>query len=179
MTQVPAKVAILRNIKEHLQGITPANGYSFDLSAEGSVIIGRPFIDEQEGFPKVSIIEPPLPVERLGFYTHEARGPRTFGPWRLIFQCWTYDDKGSYRESEPAYTLAAEVLKRMMEEKTRPKKFPHDPKNYFGSGKTIDDFKLILDAVRPPDEYSRYSIGWIMIDFDLIQNYVDQWVDID
>jgi hypothetical protein len=176
MPQIPLKVHILRNIKTHLQGLTPANGYTNDLSLDSSVIVGRPYIGKTEPLPVVTITEPALPPN---FYAREERGPRNYAPWRLIFQCFTFDDKGSFRESEPAYILMAEVLKRLFEEKTRPKKFPHDSKNYFGSGNAIVDFKVTLDSVRPPDEYSQYSFGWLIVDFDLVQNYVDQWVNID
>jgi hypothetical protein len=175
--KIPLKTYILRNIRQHLEGINPGNGYFHDLT--DSVFFGRISYGDSDPLPMVSIIEPPLPPEP---YALEYRGSRQYYPWRIVIQGFTRDKKGDRQDTEPSYLLAAEVLKRMHEEISKKTKdasfFPNADARLFGTDKLVDA-SLILNSVRPPDEVSSKAYFWQVYDLKIVEDFLDPFVEID
>lgn len=106
MARLSKKLQILQVLTAHLQGITAANGYDYDLSS--SVFRGRTEFGPNDPLPAVSILEIPRPevgdfsgTENL---THKEE-------WMLLVQGWIQDDK--INPTDPAYGLGAAVQQRL------------------------------------------------------------------
>lgn len=102
------KLAALKVLSSWLAGITPGNGYEFDLSGPAAISRGRTIIGADTPLPSLSILESPKPDVGLfaGF-----RGYTFSEDWLLLVQGWVADDKAN--PTDPAYALAAAVQKRL------------------------------------------------------------------
>lgn len=109
MAQVPKQLLILRRLTAHLEGITAANGYTFDLA--GRVHRGRTTYGEETAVPCLSVLEAPRPDDAV----RAAGGDRLqrAEQWTLLLQGWVPDDKDN--PTDPAYELKAAVEKRLSE----------------------------------------------------------------
>lgn len=141
------RLEILKALTEHLKGITPANGYSHDLSK--SVFRGRErFGDNHKQYiPMVSILEPKAP--EFGMPANEEQTVRK-DDWMLLIQGWAKDDP--INPTDPAYLLVADVERRLSEiialnENGRPLN-----KESYRLGKKIATLTLAAPIVRPPED---------------------------
>lgn len=108
---IPYRLAVLKKLTEHLQGITPANGYRFDLSA--SVYRGiATFSDDPDTWPlpMVSILESTRPNEAFRGGTEEAQRADN---WDILVQGWARDNP--LAPTDDLYYLSADVEKRLGE----------------------------------------------------------------
>lgn len=103
----PKQLIIMFKLTDHLEGITPANGYDFDLA--GHVFRGRASFGADERVPFVSILEAPRPDNR----------PLEVGPenlkrqedWELLVQGWATENRDY--PTDDLYRLKACVEKRL------------------------------------------------------------------
>lgn len=102
------QLLILKMLTAHLQGITPANGYDFDLSE--AVFRGRSMFGANDPETMLSILEAPKPDN--GLAAGENRIKRS-EEWLLLLQGWTLDDK--INPTDPIYGLKAAAEKRLSE----------------------------------------------------------------
>lgn len=143
----PIRLAILIALTEHLKTITPANGYTNDLSE--AVFRGRNLLgaDLRER-PMVTILEAPRPD--IAVYTGEW-GDQRLDHWTLLVQGVADDDKKN--PSDPAYYLCAEVeqhLTRIID--VRPETgSPRYPDIHLLGG-LITDLQIAPPVVRPPED---------------------------
>lgn len=124
-TPRPFRLRVLDAISDALKAVTPGNGYQNDLSdfereSDGEeVTVARVYRGrDQFGFndprPMVSILEHPRALDQL-HGTQSA--PNRAGDWELLIQGFVQDDPD--HPTDPAHILAAEVTKRLVEEKVR------------------------------------------------------------
>lgn len=109
MVKVPYRLAVQQAICAHLQGITRANGYDYDLS--NAVYRGRLIFSgdsSQNPLPMLSLIESSRPDS--GTWTGEALDNR-MEHWSLLLQGWVDDDMGN--PTDPAHYLMAAVEQRL------------------------------------------------------------------
>lgn len=140
---------ILKRLTTHLQGITPANGYDYDLSA--SVFRGRALFGANDPVPMVSILEAPKPD--VGLVAGENKIER-IEEWLLLLQGWTEDDKEN--PTDPAYGLKAAVEKRLSEiiavnPSTGTPAVPGIYRLNVNGQALIGDLSIGPGVVRPPD----------------------------
>lgn len=159
MADIPYRLAVQQKLTEWLKGITPANGYAFDLS--NSVYRGRAIFsgdNTQNPLPMLSILESAKPDNAIwAGDTDEARSES----WHLLLQGWVADDLNN--PTDPAHYLMAAVEKRLSDivRMTNPNNgmgsSPAVPEIFMlgdrpGGGKMITSFKYGPGVVRPPAE---------------------------
>jgi hypothetical protein len=103
------RLHVLKKLCDHLSGITPENGYDYDLSC--SVYRGRMEFGDNDSVPLLSIIEAttPNPGQYVGFNAAQSRSLE----WPLFIQGWLDNDQDN--PGDPAYGLMAAVEKRLGE----------------------------------------------------------------
>lgn len=144
---VPTRLAILIALTEHLERITPDNGYDVDLS--GAVFRGRSLLGADLGVrPALSILESPRPD--IATYTGEWDSIRR-DYWTLLIQGLAEDDKRN--PSDNAYYLCAAVerhLGRIVA--VRPETgAPRYPQEHLLGG-LITSLEIAPPVVRPPED---------------------------
>lgn len=103
------QLRILKGLTDHLEGITPANGYDFDLT--GHVYRGVTRFGADQPLPFVSILESLRPDPR----PEEAGVEKLIREekWELLVQGWV--DENRDFPTDTLYQLKAAVEKRMAE----------------------------------------------------------------
>lgn len=103
------QLTILKRMTVHLQGITPANGYDYDLSA--AVFRGVTRFGADQPLPFISILESlrpdPRPMEAGTEKLLRDEG------WELLIQGWV--DENRELPTDALYQLKAAVEKRLAE----------------------------------------------------------------
>ena len=109
------QLVILKAITAHLEGMTFAGGYGFDMGpsdrGERRVYRGRAIYGDEMPLPCLSILERPVPDESPLAYGHERL--RRVEDWVLLVQGWVPDDV--VNPTDPAYELKAFVETRLSE----------------------------------------------------------------
>lgn len=145
------RLAVLKRLTTHLQGITPANGYEYDLSPDapfpkGKVFRGRTIFGQDDPVPLVSILESPR--SDAGQFAGENGYQRSEG-WGLMIQGWAADDVDN--PTDPAYGLMEAVehrLSRIIAQDASSGMAVY-PDEYM-LGKTISSLTVLPGVVRPP-----------------------------
>jgi len=100
---------ILKRLSAHLEGITPANGYEFDLT--GVVFRGRAFYGDDDPVPMLALIEYLSPDIDL-----QVAGPNSIErqeTWIILVQGFV--QQKPHNPTDEAYQLKAAVEKRLSE----------------------------------------------------------------
>lgn len=100
--KVPKRLHILRALTDKLKEITPANGYTSDLS--DAVFRGRNYFGQGDPLPMVAILQSPRTLEQL---PPPGQGTQYHGPTELLIQGFTPEDR--MNPTDPAEYLMAEV----------------------------------------------------------------------
>jgi len=143
----PKRLDVLRALTDWLKGITPTNGYTFDLSM--SVHRGRSMYGEETPLPCLSILESPRADASPNFV---ADGDGRNENWVLFVQGWVEDDFEN--PTDPAYYLHAAVehrLAKLTELRDDGSGRNADSTTYLLGGK-IASLKMGPPVVRPPTE---------------------------
>lgn len=159
------RLTILKALTEHLQGITPANGYQHDLSA--AVYRGRVAFGNDTVLPAVNILEPLNPdreprVTDGGLLQKED--------WVLLIQGWVDDDESS--PTDPAHLLMADVKKRLALLMKDP--YPTANPAYMLGNKVAGVF-IEPGTVRPPDENSARAFFYLRIVLSVTEHLDDPY----
>lgn len=164
----PRRLRILKAITTALQEIKPANAFVLDLSGPGAVSRGRAIYGEGDPLPMVSILEPPLPPDRFRDPTESSA---TAGLWEMVIQGFVQDDKAN--PTDPAHILAADLLKRLAQEKLKENGAPYA----FGF-QCIRRLVIGPPVVRPPDNViSAKAYCWISLQIDLAEKLTTPYED--
>lgn len=149
----PTRLRILKALTDALKGITPANGFTYDLSE--AVFRGRNLFDENDPEILVSILEPPESLdERPGPVDTSA----SIVEWPLLVQGFCVDDP--VNPTDPAHILMAEVKMILVRERRRRKNV--HTKDILGMGVVVDRMVIGGGVVRPPDfEVSNRAYFWL------------------
>lgn len=150
MSRVPTRLLILQRLTAHLELLTPALGYTFDLSAKierGRNLFGAETVDKDK-LPMMSIIEAPRPD--LASYTGEWSSIAADN-WTLLLQGLIKDDKK--HPTDTAYELCAEVQKhlaRLIDVRSETGN-PRYPQEHLLGG-LISRLEMAPPVVRPPEQ---------------------------
>ena len=140
----PLRLRLLKSLTTLLQGITPANGYAFDLSA--SVFRGRTEFGDSDPFPCVTILEPPIQEQGE---TASRDSAKFQAQWNLMVQGFINTTEDT--PIDEVYLLCAEVRKRVAEEVTT-----NGRRGVLFGERKVSEMKMLPAVVRPPDEMSSH-----------------------
>ena len=176
----PFRLRVKKAICAALKTITPANGYKSDLSdfeAEDGVTVSRVYRGRDEfGFndprPMVSVLEHPRALDPL-LTTDGA--PASVGQWELLIQGFVQDDP--LNPTDPADTLAADVIVCLVEQGRRKLPASNMPDNILGMGNVMpcikpgNGLRVGKPVVRPPDgEISDVAMFYLTLTLDLVED---------
>lgn len=167
---------ILKRLTAHLAGITPANGYEFDMT--NKVFRGRLFYGEDDPIPMLSILENPDADVTVPNAVGQTKvvGFRT---WSLLIQGWTTLDPDNPLDS--CYQLKAAVEERLSRliVKSSSTYLPLYPSEYLlGLAQENVTNGLVVGhgLVSPPTEVVSYPSFFIPVGLGLKIDYVQPFV---
>ncbi len=136
-------------------------------SLRDRVFRGRESFGENDPLPMVSLLEPPLSIERIA---SQPDNPNAAGAWDILIQGWAVDDKDN--PTDPAYRLAAWVVQTLAKERTKMRGRPGS-KNYLGLGDRITEIKVGAPVVRPADFPSANACFYLLITLQIVEDMED------
>lgn len=176
----PFKLKLLKAITAALKEITPANGYVNDLGdfdpgdgvMTARVYRGRAWFGENDPIPLVSVLEGVDPADEVA-EPPSVNAVSAEYDWPLLIQGFVDDDPAN--PTDPAYTLMAEVRRRLIAERKR-KTAAHDP-DPFGLGATgknrVTGLRVGAGVVRPADDVSAKAWFWLTLTPRIVDNAED------
>ena len=167
MFEEPLKLQILKAMTASLSGITLDNGFRHDLA--GSVFRGRAIYGENDPLPMVSILEAPVPIDKIN-----SPKPATVdsGGWELLVQGFSRDDRDN--PTDPAHLLMADVKTVLITERKK-SEGQFNTTGPFGLGKFITSMYIGQGVVRPPEEFvSSKAYFWLGVRLGIVENLAGQ-----
>ncbi len=171
------RIRIQKALQKCLEGITPDNGYTHDLSNPGGsyltrkVFRGRVIFGDKDPLPLVSILEVPIPLDQVA---PPEDSVYSSGGWELVIQGFVKDDKEN--PTDPAHVLMAEVKQQLALEKAK-----HRDYRMFSDemGKHFTESGMLIGAgvVRPPDEISSKAYFWLNVTLYISENLANPYND--
>jgi hypothetical protein len=142
------RLAILKALTTHLEGIHPDEGFTHNMA--GRVFRGRTLFGDNDPVPFLSILESPRPD--IGLYAggNEARSE----DWELLIQ--GFADTDTVNPTDPLYPLLGDVEARLMQiifvdGNSGDPKYPTAYMLRDADGRRqITDLKIGSPVVRPP-----------------------------
>ena len=167
---VPFRLKFLQGLTTVLQGITPANGFSHDLS--NATFRGRLTFGDSDPIPMVSVIEPPL---------MPPNAPTPLGAsdrkesWDLIVQGFADDDVDN--PTDPAHFLLAEVKMALAAEVQKLQGVPTAANAViFGiSRRKLISFETEIGFVRPSDDISAKAYFWLPLHIVVMESWLNPY----
>lgn len=162
----PTRLRILKNLTTLLAGITPANGYTHDLS--GKVFRGRTIFSDNDPVPMVVILEA-IEQQQAARADQPSGSGLSNTPWELLLQGFAEDDQ--FHPTDPAHLLMAEVKKRIATHKAENGR----TRNLLDMGGKVVDLKISPGVVRPADEVSNKCYFWLKLSVHLVEDLSDPY----
>ena len=168
----PFRLRVLKVLSAALGEITKANGYSHDFT--GKVFRGRLYYGSNDPLPMLTILEPPLPPDRVPAPINSSV---TKGPWEIIIQGFVPDDRDN--PTDPAHFAMADVKKRLAIEAKRKGVPPMNMPDPFGMGhgdrkSYIENVKIGPGVVRPPEDgVSAKAYFWLTLTLNIVEDNFD------
>lgn len=166
----PLRLKVMKALTAALQQITPANGYTFDLSE--AVFRGRLMYGDDDPLPMVSILEPPVAPDQL---PQPVDGAVSNGDWDILIQGFVEDDPDN--PTDPAHVLMAEVKKCLAAVKAGPETTRRATGVSIPTLGLTQITKLQVGAgtVRPADEVSAKAYFWLNLVFALAEDLTNPY----
>lgn len=168
----PFRLRLLKGLTEVLQGITPENGYTVDLSE--AVFRGRSSFGEGDPVPMVSILDAIKTVDG-SFPADDSGEAKTVYP--LLVQGWAHDDIAG-NPTDPCHYLMADVKKALSLHRAKhgkPTVAGGPDYNWFGMAGGVVGFKYNGGVVRPADEISDRAYFWLLLDIELVEDMANPY----
>ncbi|QXV73594.1 hypothetical protein [Rhizobium phage RHph_X2_30] len=168
----PFRLRVMKALTACLQEVSIADGYHFDLA--DNVFRGRSLYGDNDPVPLISILEPPLPLDRAATPLNSTV---TTGPWDIIIQGFVKDDRDN--PTDPAHMAMADVKKRLAIEAARKQVLPERGFNPFGMNERgmknrVEQIKIGAGVVRPPEEaVSTKAYFWLTLSLQIVEDNHD------
>ncbi len=168
----PFRTRAKKAIGACLELISIADNYHFDMA--GKVFRGRLIFGDSDPIPMLSILEPPLPLDRL---KAPDNSPISNGQWDIWIQGFVKDDREN--PTDPADMLMADVKRRLAIETKRQHVLPERGCNPFGMNlremkNRIEKFTIGPGVVRPPEEaVSTKAYFWLPLSLQIVEDNFD------
>lgn len=161
------RLAVKKRFQQLLEGVTPANGYNFDLT--GSVFRDREAIASETSLPAVSMIESydpdRAPQDASDKLTREFEIV-------LLVQGWV-DDGPDGELSDPADILMADVKKRIASVINSGTPHARNPDHLFGG--LVTSIRVEPGVVRPPDQSSARAYFFLRVFIGMVEHLEDPY----
>jgi hypothetical protein len=169
----PFRLRVQKAMGSLIKGVTPANGYRFDLSdfadeagrPRRRVFRGRDDFGSNDPLPMVAILEDPRAMDAEN---GSEGSSATKGRYRLFVQGFVKDDHEN--PTDPAHRLAAEVICALVEGK-------RDDRNILGMGHKkpcVTEMTIGQPVVRPADnETSSVAFFFVAVTLQLVEDLED------
>jgi len=161
----PFRLRLLKNLTAVLETVTVPGGVAI---GPGHVFRGRNRYGENDLLPLISILESPAPLDPIP--SPEGSADST-GPWELLIQGWTDDDKK--HPTDPAHVLLAAVKTVLAAE--RKKVSPRNGNNALGMAGKVTKIEIGPGVVRPPDDVSDKAYFWLNIFVTMAEDLDDPY----
>ncbi|WP_242137020.1 hypothetical protein [Sphingomonas sp. TREG-RG-20F-R18-01] len=161
----PFKLRVLYALTDVLKTITPAAGYTFDMSdvdrGDGvsvpRVYRGRLWFGDDDPIPMISVVEGVAPGELVEEPPEDT--PTAEYDWNLLIQGFVDDDP--QHPTDPAYRLMADVRRRLVLERRRTVGMGDKAiLGFSGGANNILDLRIRPGVVRPADDVSAKAYFW-------------------
>jgi hypothetical protein len=164
----PFRLQIQEALTAALEEITPSNGYVNDFS--NRVFRGRLIYGEGDPVRMLSILEPPLPADRLPTPTNASV---TQGTYDLLIQGFVDDDRAN--PTDPAHYAMADVKRRLAIEQARKRALPRNTHDPFGlnkdNGNRVESLLIGPGVVRPPESgISTKAYFWLNLSLKIVED---------
>lgn len=163
----PVRLRLQRGLTSALQEITPAAGYTYDLT--GRVYRGRYSFDADNPFagsdkvPLVTILEPMVPPQQ---YSQSYRANTAAGAWELMIQGFVEVTDENF-PTDDAHMLMADVKRRLASEKDKLNLRPAQP--LFGVH-GVTDTQIGTGVCRPGERGSPHAFFYMMVTFNVTED---------
>jgi hypothetical protein len=151
----PFRLAVLKRLSASIEQISVGAGYHYDLT--GKCFRGRLLFGDNDPIPMISIIEPPLPIDRI---EAPIKTGVSSGDWELLIQGFVADDRK--HPTDPAHVLVADVKRALTLESKRVALGTNVPDilgfgvpatlNGVNIGNVVQSLKVGPGVVRPPED---------------------------
>lgn len=162
------QLTILKALTTWIEGVTPGNGYDFDLTSR--VFRGRAIFGDGDAVPAIAINEH-LQPDQVPLVADDMLTFRS-DVWMLLVQGWIQQDVT--HPTDEAYNLKAAVEKRLSALVAKDRQGdPVDPTNYL-LGKKITSMGIgpgVVSGPRP--EVSSYAFFYLPVSIGLAVNVAD------
>lgn len=149
----PFRLRLLKNLTAILEMVAVPGDAAI---GPGHVFRGRALYGASDPLPLISILEAPAPLDQI---PAPEGSTASSGPWELVIQGWTKDDKDN--PTDPAHVLMAAVKKVLAAE--RKKAAPRNGNNALGMAGKVTKIEVGPGVVRPPDDVSDKAYFWLNI----------------
>ncbi len=148
----PFRLRVVKAVTDQIKTVTPANGYTFDLSdytdkhgrTMERVFRGRAVFGDSDPLPLVAILEDPRAIEA----NNGTAAPVAANQFRLIIQGFVQDQRPN--TLDPAYHLSATVISALVKAK-------EDRFNILGFQGRVTALGIGQPVHRPDDEISNVA----------------------
>ncbi len=179
MPDQPFSLRVLHALTNALKEITPDNDFvadmaDFEVEENGETIQkvrvfrGRDEFGFNDPRPMLSILEHPAAIEQI---LGPADDTAQHGDWEILIQGFVTDDADN--PTDPAHHLAAEVVKRLAQEKVRVDPSTHSP-DILGLGyrePCVTGMKIGKPVCRPPDgQVSDVAFFYLRLTLTLLED---------
>ena len=173
---LPFRLRVLHALTDALKEITVTNGYESDLAdfdpGDGydkpRVFRGRAWFGEDDPIPMVSILEADISDEISGAPMNVGAGRYE---WPLMVQGFVNDD--STNPTDPAYVLAADVVRRLTVEAKRRRTEDRTEFDILGIGSRgankVVGLRVGQPVVRPADDISAKAYFGLVVTLTTVE----------
>ena len=166
----PVRLRIQKAICAAIEEIQPADGYHFDLRPTPSTPVrcyrGRLFLGQESALPFVTVLESPVPPDRV---PEPTPSPHGFGIYELTLQGFGEDD--ILHASDPAQFLLADLTRRMALLKSQ----ENDPAGLFGLDGIVSRLQIGWGTARPADDVSATAYVVLPVTLEMYENWTDPY----
>ena len=156
----PFRLQVLKAITAALEQITPANGYTNDMT--GKVFRGRTMFGGADPVPLISVLEAPLQPES---YEAPQDDKDVYGEMQLLVQGFVKDDPEN--PTDPAHVLLYEVKHALAKTKVRG--------DVLGLGSKVDKLLIGGGVCRPADgQISDKTYFWLPVSVELVEDLSEE-----
>ncbi len=162
----PFRLRVLKNLTALLEAIPVTmvdNNGDPVVSMAGRVFRGREHFGDDDPLPMISILEPPLAIERV---PNQPDNPKVNGEWDLMLQGWVVDDKD--HPCDPAYVLVAHVMQALGQHRKNAR--TRGNTNYLNQGLAVEELRIGAPVVRPADYPSANACFYLLLTLKIVED---------
>lgn len=176
---LPFRLRVLHALTDTLKSISVADGYNFNMADDPTgvgerVFRGRAWYGDSDPIPMLSVLEGTGPADDA--VEPHWKAPTASYDWPIYIQGFVNDDPT--HPTDPAYVLAADVIKRLTVEKIRKRPNSNAEPDPFGLGagkNSVNGLIIGSPNVRPADDVSAKAWFWLTVTIKTTEDQRDPY----